>query len=204
MTLLSFTTLRPSGDATAVVGTLGPSGTSSELAATELVCRFSDLDSGAAGVRLFDTYEAAGDALRARQVTHVVVANAYKAVHRFYMDPALALTDVFVLDTPLYGIAGRAGAEVVSESPTIMTHPSPVQLIEQLLPQSITAHEVILTNSTSAAALAVCEGAADLALTTAPSVQLYGLEFISETRPIRMVWSVFARAAASRRSDQVV
>ncbi|WP_433192164.1 prephenate dehydratase domain-containing protein [Nocardia sp. CA-107356] len=198
MTLLSFMTLGPSRTDSAVVGTLGPAGTSSELAATELAGRFTESVPDPSGVRLFDTYEAAGDALRANQVTHVVVANAYKAVHRFYMDPTLELTDVFVMDTPQYGIAARPGTEPRTESPTIMTHPSPVQLIEQLLPQSITSHEVILTNSTSAAALAVSEGTADLALTTAPAVGLYGLEFISKTRPIRMVWSVFGR-----RSDRV-
>ncbi|MCH0564863.1 MULTISPECIES: hypothetical protein [unclassified Streptomyces] len=194
MTLPSFITLlRPDPGETTAVGTLGPPGTSSEVAATLLAHRLATPGDAAAPVHLFDTYEEAGAALHARRVTHVVVANAYKAVHHFYMDAALDLSDVFVMDTPLYGIAVRCDAGPVPVSPTIASHPSPVPIIDQLLPRRHTSYKVIHSDSTSAAARAAVEGTADLALTTVPAAQAHGLKFISRTRPIRMVWSVFTR-----------
>ncbi|MBB4889567.1 hypothetical protein WEB32_33060 [Streptomyces netropsis] len=195
MTLLSFTTLlHPGSDGTSAVGTLGPPGTSSEVAATQFARRSAGPDGPAAAVRLFDTYEEAGAALRAADVAHVVVANAYKAINHFYMDPALELTNVFVMDTPLYGLAVRRGATPVPDSPTIATHPAPEPIIAQLLSRKHTTHKVLHSTSTSAAARAALDGTADLALTTGPCAALYDLEFISRTRPIRMVWSVFARS----------
>lgn len=204
MTLLSFITLtRPGRGGTSAVGTLGPHGTSSELAAALLARRLAEPGGEAAPVRLFDTYEEAGAALGDSRVTHVVVANAYRAVHHFYMDPQLALTDVFVMDTPLYGIAARSGGGPVPVAPTIASHPSPEPLIRQLLPDAHTSHKVIHADSTSAAARAAAEGTADLALTTAPAAALHGLSFISRTRPIRMVWSVFTRSAAAAPAGRV-
>ncbi|NIL42463.1 hypothetical protein HCB17_15810 [Salinispora arenicola] len=206
-----FVTLTPAGaGGTPTVGTLGPPGTSSELAATLLAGRLGaadpgTVDGGPTRVRLFDTYERAGSALRARLVTHVVVANAYKAVHEFYMDPGFQLAVVFVLDTPMYGIAKRRGAGAPPPSPTIASHPSPVPIIGQLLNGS-GAHVVMHADSTSSAALAAAEGRVDLALTTAPAAQLYDLEFITRTRCIRMVWSVFVlsdAAPATTESDGV-
>ncbi|MFE2724108.1 hypothetical protein [Kitasatospora sp. NPDC059327] len=191
MTLLSFTTLRTDPDRPSAVGTLGPHGTSSEVAAARFVGRVRDDDGPSAAVHLFDSYERAGAALRAREVTHMVVANAYKAIHHFYMDPALELSNVFVMDTPLYGIAKRRDAGPTPDAPTIATHPSPEPIIAQLLPPRHASHKVLQYASTSAAARAAQDGSADLALTTVPSAELYGLEFISATRPIRMVWSVF-------------
>ncbi|GAU65725.1 putative hypothetical protein [Streptomyces sp. NBRC 110611] len=186
----------------ATVGTLGPQGTSSELAAGLLARRLAPSGGEPAAVRLFDTYEEAGDTLRAGLVTHVVVANAYKAVHHFYMDPALALADVFVMDTPLYGIARRRDAAPAPGTPVIASHPSPVPLIAELLPPEHTSHTVLAADSTSAAARAAAAGAADFALTTAPAARLHGLEFVSRTRPIRMVWSVFTGPAATGRYDR--
>ncbi|MGW1146427.1 hypothetical protein ACWD6I_15530 [Streptomyces sp. NPDC002454] len=199
MTLLGFTTLpRPTGGGVLAVGTLGPHGTSSEVAATRFVRRAGGTTGRAGEVRLYDSYEEAGAAVRTGEVTHLVVANAYRAVNQFYMEPALELANVFVMDTPLYGLAAPRGAGPVPDSPTIASHPAPEPIIAQLLSPEHTTHTTIHSASTSAAARAAVEGTADLALTTAPCAELYGLEFISRTRPIRMVWSVFANAAAGR------
>ncbi|QFR03005.1 hypothetical protein F9278_34650 [Streptomyces phaeolivaceus] len=125
------------------------------------------------------------------------MANAYRSVSKFYMDAELTLAGVFVMDTPPYGIAVRRGSGPVPDSPTIASHPAPVPIITQLLPQRHATHKVLHSTSTSAAAIAAVDGTADLALTTLPSVRQYGLEFISGTRPIRMVWSVFGRATSA-------
>lgn len=198
MTLWNFTALLGDSERVSAVGTLGPQGTSSEAAARHFI-RLSGSDSFQPPIHLFDTYEEAGAALRGGQVTHLLVANAYSAVNQFYMDADLALANVFVMDTPLYGIAvPRNGA--VPDSPTIATHPAPEPVIGQLLPSRHATYKVIHFPSTSAAARAVTDGIADLALTTVPSAELHDLEFISDTRPILMVWSVFTRAEPTART----
>lgn len=198
MTLLTFTALLRDSERVSAVGTLGPHGTSSEIAARNFI-RLSGSDSSQPPIQLFGTYEEAGAALRDGQVTHLIVANAYSAVNQFYMDPELALANVFVMDTPLYGIAVQRNG-TVPDSPTIATHPAPEPIIGQLLSSRHTTYKVIHSTSTSAAAQAVTDGIADLALTTVPSAELHGLEFISGTRPILMVWSVFTRAESAVRA----
>ncbi|WP_326740914.1 hypothetical protein OG912_39750 (plasmid) [Streptomyces sp. NBC_00464] len=187
--------LRPGSHQPVVIGTLGPPGTSSEVAAKRYIAQVTGPDGPRVDIRMYDTYEGAGEALQAGEVSHIVVANAYKAVFQFYMDPTLELAGVFVMDTPLYGIATRRGAGPAPDVPVISTHPSPEPIIAQLLPERHESFKVIHEDSTSAAARAVVDGSADLALTTLPAAQLHGLEFISRTRSICMVWSVFGAAA---------
>jgi prephenate dehydratase len=180
------------GDPPSLVGTLGPPGTSSEQAARLLCQHLSPAEM--AEVLLFDTYEAAIQALRAGDVSHVVVANAYSGIHSFYMDTEIILAGAYVMDTPDYGIA-RVRGRSTPECPTVATHPAPVSLIEQLLPRQYNAGEIVLTSSTSAAARATHDKDTDLALTTVPAAALHDLEFISRTRRIRMLWSVFMPAS---------
>lgn len=179
--------------ATPVIGTLGPTGTSSEQAAALVGAELARSRAGTATTALYATYEDAATALAAGEVALVVVANAYKAVHHLYMDLRFAVAGTFIMDTPLYGIARRRGGRPPSR-PVIATHPSPVALIKQLLPAEFRAPTVVETNSTSAAAASVLAGEADLALTTKPAAHLHDLEFISPTRTIRMVWTIFAPA----------
>ncbi|CCO82865.1 Bacilysin biosynthesis protein bacA [Erwinia amylovora Ea266] len=47
-------------------------------------------------------------------------------------------------------------------------------------------------SSTSAAAHAVAIGEVDIALTTEVAARIHNLDFVSPTRPIHMLWSVFA------------
>ncbi|WP_329499912.1 hypothetical protein [Kitasatospora herbaricolor] len=179
------------GPAVDSIGTLGPAGTSSELAAVYLWAdRGNDRPSA---IRLFDTYEAAGDALRNGVVSHVVIANAYAKINSFYMDPALRFAGAFLFDTPRYGIAAARGHHIPKQA-LIATHPAPVALVGELLPEQYTVAEIRYATSTSAAALQAGRREADLALTTQPAAKAHGLEFISRTRTIRMLWSVFTLA----------
>lgn len=173
-----------------VIGTLGPAGTSSESAAAALWHQMNDLPSEPQ-TTLYDTYEEAAQSLLDREVSHFVVANAYRGVNEFYMDTRMALAGVFIMDTPLYGLAKSRRRTRVPAEPSIATHPAPAPLIAQLLPPRFSQGKVLIMNSTSAAAMAANGGRTDLALTTEPAVAAYDLEFISRTRPIRMVWSVF-------------
>jgi prephenate dehydratase len=176
-----------------VVGTLGPTGTSSEVAARIVCDKIGQSADPAGRIKLYGTYEEAAESLRQRQVSHIVVANAYSAINEFYMDTRISLAAAFVMDTPKYGVVRRRGQEV-SRRPKIATHPAPRPLLSQLLPRYLTDSEVLHVSSTSAAAKAVYEETVDLALTTATAAETYGLEFISPTRTIRMLWSVFVRS----------
>jgi prephenate dehydratase len=175
------------------IATLGPAGTSSEVAARAAWRVLSGDSDGP--VLLHDTYEQAADSLRSATASHLVVANAYAQISTFYMDERLALASAFVLDTPPYGIAGHRGRPLPPRV-RIASHPAPVPLIEQLLPDRFRVQEVVLTTSTSAAARAVGERTVHLALTTQPAAAGHGLEFISPARTIRMLWSVFVTARA--------
>ncbi|MFC0105626.1 hypothetical protein [Kibdelosporangium aridum] len=180
--------VRPYG----VVATLGPSGTSSELAAQYLCTLLGDERPDA--VVLHDSYEQAHADVVAGRAVRMVVANAYHRVNTFYMDQRLALESAFVLDTPEYGLAADPSRPVPLH-PKVVTHPAPRDLIRQLTPPGYQAGAIVEVGSTSAAAVQVTAGSADLALTTAPAARLHGLRFVSTTRPIRMLWSVFVRAA---------
>ncbi|MFJ2796533.1 MULTISPECIES: prephenate dehydratase domain-containing protein [unclassified Streptomyces] len=173
-----------------IIATLGPSGTSSEVAA-EVVWNSLDHDTKSArNIKLHRTYEDAAAVLLNSDVGYLVVANAYSGINEFYMDTRLTLAGTFVMDTPHYGIV-RIPGRPVPDSPEIATHPAPRALVDQLLPTRFTEPSIVQVTSTSAAAQAVLDGVTDLALTTAPSAELHGLEFISRKRVIRMLWSVF-------------
>ncbi len=174
---------------TDIVATLGPAGTSSEAAGRYLASLVGTDHSGAA-VSLHDSYEAARDAVVSGHAARLLVANAYHEVNVFYMDQRLALEQAFVFDTPAYDLAARS-ATPVSGSSKVATHPAPRDLIRQLAPAGYHVAAIELAPSTSAAAARVAAGDADLALTTSPAAQLHNLQFISATRPIRMLWSVF-------------
>ncbi|MEU6816842.1 prephenate dehydratase domain-containing protein [Streptomyces sp. NPDC046860] len=175
------------------ITSLGPAGTSSEQACRALQSRLLQRGHESVRIDLCDRYEEAADRLVSGAGELAVVANAYAGIERFYMDPALRLAAVFVKDTPHYGIAARPGAKIVGKA-SVVTHPAPRALIGELLPDRIDVAEVVFASSTSAAARSVAEGEVPLALTTAPAARLHGLEFLSRTRPIRMVWSAFTRA----------
>ncbi|MDT0549339.1 type 2 periplasmic-binding domain-containing protein [Streptomyces lonegramiae] len=186
---LGWIDIRPAPAGPPAIGTLGPEGTSSEQAARLLGTRLP----GEPPIVLRATYEQALEDLTAGTVSHVVVANAYRDIHPFYMADDIALASIFVMDTPLYGIAQRADGGPLSDHPSVVTHPSPRPLLDQLLPPTHQLSDVSTADSTSQAAQAVAEGRYDLALTTEPAATRHGLRFISRLRPIRMVWSVFVR-----------
>lgn len=172
------------------IATLGPTGTSSQNAAVHLWEQRGD--GRLPVVQLHDTYESAGQALRSGAVSHLVVANAYSGINTFYMDPGLALSTAFLFDTPPYGLAARPGGTVPRQV-RVATHPAPALLVGELMPAPYQVADLVFTDSTSVAAAKARQSETDLALTTQPAAALHRLRFISRTRPIRMLWSVFVR-----------
>ncbi|MGH9130907.1 MAG: hypothetical protein ACRDWV_04390 [Acidimicrobiales bacterium] len=179
-----------------VVATLGPAGTSSEAAGhalSQMLAVDPDGESEAASpVALYPSYEAASSAVLNESAARLLVANAYHGVNAFYMEPRLALECAFVFDPPQYGVAARS-VDPLPFRTRVATHPAPEALLHQLPVAGTMVAEVEYVLSTSAAAALVAQGGADLALTTAPAARLHGLHFVSGTRCIRMLWSVFVR-----------
>jgi hypothetical protein len=201
--------LTAAADGPTTVATLGPTGTSSEAAAGFLIDRVlgeagedtaPTASGGQARIALRETYEKAHRLLLDREADLLLVANAYAQISRFYMDPRLRLAGAFVLDTPQYGLAARADRRPAGPV-TVATHPAPEPLIEELMPAGCQVDTVVTAASTSLAAAMADRGEVDLALTTELAAEVSGLGFVSRSRAIRMLWSVFALAPA--RTDTV-
>ncbi|NDL65209.1 bacilysin biosynthesis protein BacA [Acerihabitans arboris] len=169
--------------------TLGPSGTSSEYASRFFSKWMVDTyNRSIHALVLNDTYELARENLN-KEKGLLVVANAYPAINDFYMDTRLSLLATFVFDTPLYGLAVKG--PLPYRPLCIASHPAPIPLISELLPEGLFIARIVEMDSTSAAAIAVANGEVDMALTTEIAVGLHNLKFVSSTRPIHMLWSVF-------------
>ncbi|MES2742120.1 MAG: prephenate dehydratase domain-containing protein [Pseudomonadota bacterium] len=184
------------------IATLGPSGTSSEQSAIAfgehaikngLTSRYQ--------LSLCATYEEASRKVTSSDCHALIVANAYHGINEFYMSNGLNLASAFLHYTPHYGIAVRGDLDV--SDIVISTHPAPQALIQELLPAGLQIQKTIFKDSTSMAARAAAEGEVDAALTTEVAAELYKLRFISKTRPIQMLWSVFtAPLNAESRHDR--
>ncbi len=172
------------------VHTLGPSGTSSEYASQFFHRWMKDNYSNSHHeIYLNESYEHARNNIN-NEKGLLIVANAYPKINDFYMDTRLKLLATFLYDTPLYGLV--TNGELPDRPLYIATHPAPIPLIDELLPDGLFIEKIIEMPSTSAAAKAVASGEVDIALTTEIAAKIHQLNFISRTRPIHMLWSVFA------------
>lgn len=170
------------------IHTLGQSGTSSEYVAHFFSDWVSVNYKSTHDIYLHDSYEQARNKV-VDSSGLLLVANAYSKVNNFYMDSRLKLISAFVYNTPLYGIASNG---VLPDKPLVISsHPAPIPLIKELLPKDLVVAKIIEVSSTDTAAKAVALGNADIALTNEVASQMYKLNFISKTRPINMLWSVF-------------
>src|SRR5664279_4887776 len=172
--------------------TLGPAGTSSEQAAHHLLADLAEFRAPGE-VGLHESFEAAAEAVISGAASALVVANAYSGANAVYVDDRLRLAGAFVNFTPPYGIAAHQDHPWPLSAVRVATHPAPLPLLAGLLPPGLRLGEVIPALSPRQAARRVSEGKADLALTNATSVRQEGLRFVSRTRPIVMLWSVFVR-----------
>ena len=178
------------GDGGLGIATLGPRGTSSEVAAHHVLGLCGERVGDGGRVRLCPSFEEAGEAVVEGGETALVVANAYSKINALYMNPALFLAGAFILPTPDYGVAAPPNAPLPLKV-RIATHPAPAALVGELVPPSFFVGETVAAPSTSEAARMVVRGEVDLALTNETSVREHSLRFVSPTRPIRMLWSVF-------------
>ncbi|MBA4538129.1 hypothetical protein H1Z61_13535 [Bacillus aquiflavi] len=171
------------------IATLGPSGTSSEASAKYLL---SSLKSEHGTYLLFPSYEEAYESLVSGQANILLVANAYKGIDKFYMSKDIQFLFPYVFETPLYGVAKRPSEELASGRPLVIaTHHAPSSLLPWFLADFDMQYKIQFVDSTSKAAIKLQNREVDLCLTTANAAKKYHAEFISPTRTILMLWSVF-------------
>jgi bacilysin biosynthesis protein BacA len=177
---------------TLIIGTLGPSGTSSDYASTHIVKQLES-ENLSGEIQLFDTFPDVKEALLQDKINLAVVPHAYHSINEFYMEPSFDLGFIFIYPTPVYGLAKKKNTEVTFKGARIVTHPAPLPLLSKLLPESEDQSEiqVDLSPSTSDAAIQVQKGLATLAITNKNAVEAYDLEFISTYGKIPMSWSIF-------------
>ncbi|MDB9373591.1 LysR family transcriptional regulator [Nodularia sphaerocarpa] len=182
---------------TLIIGTLGPSGTSSHYASSYIVKQLES-EQLTGKIQLFDSFPDVKTALLQDQVDLALVPHAYALINEFYMEPSFDLGFIFIYPTPVYGLAKKKNTEVVFKGARIVTHPAPLPLLSRLLPDSQDQSEmqVDFSLSTSDAAIQVQQGLATLAITNENAVAAYDLEFISTYGKIPMSWSIFYKKIA--------
>jgi bacilysin biosynthesis protein BacA len=174
------------------LATLGPEGTSSDQAAKYFLDH-SEISEKA--LVLCAQYEEAAEYVITGKADLLLVANAYKAIDNFYMAPALYFMCAYFFQTPVYGIAARKGwVPEPNKRYSIATHHAPISLVPWFLKDLPIEYDLIELDSTVGAARAAQASVTDLCVTNAVAVEKTpGLEFVTRTRPIRMLWSVFQR-----------
>jgi bacilysin biosynthesis protein BacA len=177
-----------------VIGTLGPTATSSDYASKHITQHLLS-EKLTVLTQLFDTFLDVKEALLQDKINLALVPHAYDRINEFYMEPNFELGFIFIYPTPVYGLAKKKNTEVVFNGSRIVTHPAPLPLLKQLLPdtQCQTQIQVDLSPSTSDSAIQVKQGLADFAITNENAVKAYDLEFISTYGNIQMSWSLFQK-----------
>ncbi|MGW1866702.1 hypothetical protein ACWCPS_14205 [Streptomyces mauvecolor] len=174
------------------LGTLGPAGTSSDLAA-----RFLAAEHGLR-VELFATFDDVLDQLLCKRVELALVPSAYGGLTGFHWHRDLRLRAFFPQATPEYGIAAAPGVPLPpGEGPVSVAAMWEVRRIyAEVVPASLRGREVVWVeaSSTQHAASILADGGAELAVTNAPGVRAHGLRWVATRPGAEIIWTLFGRA----------
>lgn len=175
------------------IGTLGPSGTSSEAAVAYYIQTYKNKFEHYS-IALLDSFELVLHELIYGDLSMAIVPHAYSETNLFYINPKIALYRMFTFDTPPYGLARRPDALVSQHHCRVVSHPAPTLLLDILIAQmGLPRYEIEFVSSTSKAAEEVYESRADLALTNMNAIKKYNLVCCALYGPIQMGWSVFIK-----------
>jgi bacilysin biosynthesis protein BacA len=175
------------------IGTLGPSGTSSEAAAAYFI-QTDEKNPKSYSITLLNSFQSVLQGLIHGELSMALVPHAYNDINLFYINPQVALYRMFQFDTPAYGLARRRDMVLSQHSCRVVSHPAPILLLDNLLAQiGLSVYEIGFVSSTSKAAEEVYENKADLALTNMNAINKYNLVCCALYGPIQMGWSVFIK-----------
>ena len=171
---------RPTFESTARLGTLGPAQTNSELAILYYM-RVHDIHTRPG---LYATMEDAAKDLRAGKIDACVACSVYTKLYKLTFEnvDALMIIDAFVFDTMAMMLAKR---KEVGEIRTVVSHPSPVPLLDKY------DYQITETTSNSVAASLCAEGQFDACMTTGGAAREFDLEVVHDFGPISMSWTVY-------------
>ncbi|MFB7513014.1 hypothetical protein [Streptomyces sp. NPDC056144] len=174
------------------LATLGPAGTSSELAA-----RFLAAEHGLS-VELFATFDEVLDHVIGHKADLALVPSAYGGLTRFHWHRDLSLQGFFPMATPEYGIASTTGGPPApGEGPVTVAAMWEVRRIyAEVVPDELADREVTWVDapSTQAAAEAVAAGHAELAVTNTPGIRAHDLRWLAVRPGAEIIWTLFSRA----------
>lgn len=165
------------------VHTLGPTGTNCEAAAYHWL---RVRRGGTGSVVLYDSLESAVDGVLALPADSVLLACiVYPQLHEIVFQnlTELSLRECFVF--PTYNMV-LAAAEPTDELKTIISHPAPINLLDEW---DVTIN---LADSNSAAAIACAGGAADACVTTSVAAEQNNLVVLKDFGPVPMGFSIHA------------
>lgn len=174
------------------IGTLGPAGTSSQLAAAPIAARYG------LRVELFPSFDDVLEHLIERKVELALVPSAYRGLTRFHWHRDLRLRAYFPEATPDYGLAAPADGTVPTAGPVSIASMWEVRwMYDQLIPEDLEDRDVrwVDADSTQHAAAIVARGGADLALTNAPGRAAHELRWLATRPGAEVIWALFGHAA---------
>lgn len=180
------------------VGTLGPDGTSSEIAVQYLIRTFEKTNPKCRYlIKLYNTFDEVYEAMRNYKIDYALIPAAYEKISEFFWCPEFRPVLSFIYDTPKYGIVRKKNRSYKHKKCIkLATCPAAHMVFDYLMKdikQECEIH-VITTNSTVESAALVMESKADFGVTNESSYKKYGdgeMEFITNTYSSRMIWTLF-------------
>ncbi|MER7753304.1 hypothetical protein [Kitasatospora sp. NPDC097643] len=174
------------------LGTLGPLGTSSHLAANFLAERHG------LRVELFASFDQVLAELVERRVEFALVPSAYKGLTSFHWHRDLRLSAYFSQATPEYGIAApkEDGAPDGAGPVEVAAMWEVRRIYAEVAPPALSGREVRWVDATSTqhAAELLADGHADLAVTNAPGVRAHNLHWVATRPGAEILWTLFGHA----------
>lgn len=180
------------------IGTLGPSGTSSERALHYMTdiyrkknihCKFNMI--------LRDSFTVIYEELLNRKIDYALVPTAYEKVSAFYWCPDFINRLSFIYKTPYYGIVGKKGIQIKNKQiVSLATCPAADSIFEHLMKDRLCNINisVVHTNSTIEALTLLIEGKVDICVTNQSSFEHFpehDIHFISPKYRCDIVWTLF-------------
>lgn len=168
------------------VGTLGPSGTSSDHTLDSLL---RGLDPHGHEKILYDSFDDVYRRLVDGSIDLAMVPSAYTNSTRFYWAPEFCLVGSLIHKTPDYFFSQAPGREVVRSIATCAAVKH--MLVDRFSQWARQPYEMVVAESTVAAAREVAAGRADACITNSNGHRQYHLTAVHAVDGVDMVWSFF-------------
>ena len=169
------------------IGTLGPSGTSSEQAMKYLINAFREVeDSCKYNIVLENDFQYVLNDLENSKLDYALVPSAYDRITDFFWSYNITNVLNFIYETPDYGLVCLEGYKPANNNKVRVATCSAVRNIIKYLCQDIVKDkevEIVEARSTTESLLFLLEGKADAAITNETSFQIYkhkGIKFVSD------------------------